>query len=220
MGARKRPWGVIAGPIIFFVGLGIYWGVQKAEGLKEQVEDWGYRLEHTAEPVAVTLPYMPLFVDGEWIGGIDTVMVLRAKVGSVDSLRIAVSVDEDEMEALEGCSLRLRVRSAEPPFFQSALACTSDTEGLVPFGHVNVADAQMTMPVMVELDELPCEHRMDIHVGPCDRLDSGFQDELRAVSDELRREARVLRSQAREMRAAIRESVRAEVRQKVRRPIP
>ncbi len=65
MGARKRPWGVIAGPIIFFVGLGIYWGVQKAEGLKEQVEDWGYRLEHTAEPVAVTLPYMPLFVDGE-----------------------------------------------------------------------------------------------------------------------------------------------------------
>ncbi len=129
-------------------------------------------------------------------------MVLRAKVGSIDSLRIAVSVDEDEMEALEGCLLRLRVRSAEPPFFQSALACTSNTEGLVPFGHVNVADAQMTMPVMVELDELPCEHRMDIH------------------GDELRREARVLRSQAREMRAAIRESVRAEVRQKVRRPIP
>jgi hypothetical protein len=218
MSVRNRPWGVIAGPIIFFVGLAIYWGVQEAAGLKDAVEDWGYRLEHTAEPVAMTLPYMPLFVDGEWIGGIDTVVVLRATPGSVDSLRIVASVGDDEdREALEGCALRLRMRSLEPPFFQHALACTSDTEGLVPFGHMHVEEAAFTAQVLVELDELPCEHHMDIHVGPCDRLDSGFQEDLQAVSDELRREARMLRDQAREMRTQIRERVRAEVRQKVRR---
>ena len=69
MSRRKRPWGVIAGPIIFFGGLVVFLGVQKAEGIKDMVQDWGYQLEHSSQPVVMELPvYLPLFVGGDHLG--------------------------------------------------------------------------------------------------------------------------------------------------------
>ncbi len=88
MSRRKRPWGVIAGPIIFFGGLVVFLGVQKAEGIKDMVQDWGYQLEHSSQPVVMELPvYVPLFVGGDWLGQLETVVVHRDRPGGVDSLR-------------------------------------------------------------------------------------------------------------------------------------
>ena len=68
MSRQRRPWGVIAGPIIFFGGLAVFLGVQKAQGIKDQVENWGYQLEHSAQPVVMELPvYVPLLVSGNWL---------------------------------------------------------------------------------------------------------------------------------------------------------
>ena len=75
MSRSKRPWGVVAGPIIFFVGLTIFMGVRTAQGVKEAVADWSHELEHSAEPVVMELPiYVPLVVGGDWVGKLETIV--------------------------------------------------------------------------------------------------------------------------------------------------
>ena len=62
MSRSRRPWGVVAGPIIFFGGLAVFLGVEKASGVRDMVEDWGHKLEHSAEPVVME----PFAVNPAW----------------------------------------------------------------------------------------------------------------------------------------------------------
>ena len=204
MSRRKRPWGVIAGPIIFFGGLAVFSGVQKAEGIKDLVQDWGYQLEHSSQPVVMELPiYVPLFVGGGWLGRLETVVVHRDRPGGLDSLLLVAEIsDERDLASLEGCALRLQIRNGNVAEFKRALRCVADTAGLIPFGKLNVPDANLNVPVLVRFDDLPCNESR-VHLGPCEAFHRDLQIEMRDLAEDLRDSAREFRDQARRMRARV-----------------
>ncbi len=205
MSKRKRPWGVIAGPIIFFGGLVVFLGVQKAEGIKDMVQDWGYQLEHSSQPVVMELPiYVPLFVGGDWLGRLETVVVHRDRPGGLDSLLLVAEIsDERDLASLEGCALRLQIRNGNVAEFKRALRCVADTAGLIPFGKLNVPDANLNVPVLVRFDDLPCNESR-VHLGPCEAFHRDLQIEMRDLAEDLRDSAREFRDQARRVRARVR----------------
>lgn len=205
MSKRKRPWGVIAGPIIFFGGLVVFLGVQKAEGIKDMVQDWGYQLEHSSQPVVMELPiYVPLFVGGDWLGRLETVVVHRDRPGGLDSLLLVAEIsDERDLASLEGCALRLQIRNGNVAEFKRALRCVADTAGLIPFGKLNVPDANLNVPVLVRFDDLPCNESR-VHLGPCEAFHRDLQIEMRDLAEDLRDSAREFRDQARRVRAKVR----------------
>ena len=213
MSTRKRPWGVIAGPIIFFGGLAIFLGVQKAEGIRDQVEDWSYQLEHSAQPVVMDLPvYVPLLVDGNWLGQLETIVVQRDRPRGIDSLRLVARISDDEdLKRLDGCALRLQISTGSLEALTQALRCVPDTKGLISFGYLNVENTNVRVPVLVRLDDLPCNDRR-IHLGPCQRFHRNLQEEMRDLAEELQGSARELRAEA----LRIRNAVRVELRDKVR----
>ncbi len=213
MSTRKRPWGVVAGPIIFFGGLAIFLGVEKAEGIKDQVENWGHQLEHSAQPVVMDLPvYVPLFVGGDWLGQLETVVVQRDRPGGVDSLRLVARISDDEdLKRLDGCALRLQISTGSLDALTHALRCVRQTKGLIPFGNLSVENTNVHVPVLVLLDDLPCNDRR-IHLGPCQQFHSNLQVEMRDLAEELQGTARELRAEA----LQIRDAVRVELRDKVR----
>lgn len=213
MSTRKRPWGVIAGPIIFFGGLAIFLGVQKAEGIRDQVEDWSYQLEHSAQPVVMDLPvYVPLLVDGNWLGQLETIVVQRDRPRGIDSLRLVARISDDEdLKRLDGCALRLQISTGSLEALTQALRCVPDTKGLISFGYLNVENTDVRVPVLVRLDDLPCNDRR-IHLGPCQRFHRNLQEEMRDLAEELQGSARELRAEARRIRNAVRVELRDKVR--------
>ncbi len=213
MSTRKRPWGVIAGPIIFFGGLAIFLGVQQAEGIKDQVENWGHQLEHSAQPVVMNLPvYVPLLVDGNWLGQLETIVVQRDRPRGVDSVRLVARISDDEdLKRLDGCALRLQISTGSIEALTRALRCVPDTKGLISFGYLNVENTNVRVPVLVQLDDLPCNDRR-IHLGPCRQFHRNLQVEMRDLAEELQGTARELRAEA----LQIRDAVRVELRDKVR----
>jgi len=214
MSRRKRPWGVIAGPIIFFGGLAVFLGVQKAGSIKALVERWGYELEHSPEPVVMDLPvYVPLFVGGDWLGRLETVVVQRDRPGAVDSVRLVAHIDDQEhLASLRNCALRLQVRDESVRELKRALRCVKDTQGMVSFGDLRVRDANMTVPVVVRVEDLPCEE-MGAHVGPCQQFQRQLQTQMRGLADELRVSARELQREARRVQSTVRVQLRDKVRE-------
>lgn len=218
MSKSKRPWGVVAAPIIFFGGLAVFLGVQKAGSIKDLVERWGYELEHSSKPVVMEMPvYVPLFVGGDWMGRLETVVVDRDRPRAIDGLHLVAEIHDDDLATLKDCALRLQLRDGDLGDFKRALRCTSDTRGLVAFGDLAVPSARLNIPVMVSVDDLPC-HDHDIHVGPCDHASSELEfgneleRELQGLAEELRRTAREFRSEARRVRSTVRTEVRDKVR--------
>jgi hypothetical protein len=210
MSRRKRPWGVIAGPIIFFGGLVVFLGVQKAEGIKDMVQDWGYQLEHSSQPVVMELPvYVPLFVGGDWLGQLETVVVHRDRPGRVDNLRLVAKIsDQRGLASLEGCALRLQIHNGSVSEFKRALRCVEDTAGLIPFGNLSVPNANLNVPVFVRFDDLPCNESR-VHLGPCEEFHRDLQVGMRGLAEDLRDSAREFRNQARRVRSTVRAELKA-----------
>lgn len=217
MSRRKRPWGVYAGPILFFGGLAVFLGVQKAGSIKDLVEHWGYELEHSSEPVVMDLPvYVPLFVGGDWLGRLETVVVQRDRPGTVDGVHLIAHIDEKEhLASLEGCALRLQVRDDNIRELKRALRCVKDTKDLIPFGDLWVRDANLTFPVVVRLEDLPCDE-MGRHVGPCEQFQHQLQIQMRGLADELSVSFRELQREARRIQSRVQMEVREKVREAAR----
>ncbi len=212
MSGSRRPWGVIAGPIIFFGGLMIFLGVEKAQGVKEIVKDWGHELEHSAAPVVMDLPvYVPLFIGGDWLGRLETIVVDRTRPGAVDSLQLFANVsDKEDLAVLEKCSIRIRPPRGELSEFKRALRCVSDTEGMLAFGHLDVNEAVLSVPLFVLADDLPCEKAF--LTGPCSRIRGEMQVELRELAEELRVSAEEFRVEAERIKRGVRVRVRERLR--------
>jgi hypothetical protein len=216
--SRKRPWGVVAAPFILGLGLAGFWGTNAAMAMKEKVQDWAYQLEHSSEPVTMVMPSVPLvpplFVNSRHVGRIEKIVVERNHPRSIDSVQILASVDHGFQKQLTDCSLRLRVMSADPGSLKRALRCTADTDGLVPFGHLEVAGTDLTVPILVRLGDLPCDHE-EIQVGPCGSLSSDLHADLHQLSEELRNNGQQIRIELRDVEALkqeIRERVKASIR--------
>lgn len=212
MSRSRRPWGVIAGPIIFFGGLMIFLGVQKAQGVKEIVQDWGHELEHSAAPVVMDLPvYVPLFVGGDWLGRLETIVVDRTRPGAIDSLQLFANIsDMANLAALENCSIRIRPPRGELSEFKSALRCVNDTKGMLAFGHLDVNEADLSIPLFVLADDLPCEKAF--LTGPCSRIHGDMQAELQELAEELRASAEEFRVEAERIKRDVRVRMRERLR--------
>jgi hypothetical protein len=103
------------------------------------------------------------------------------------------------------------VSSWDPEGLKRALRCTRDTEGLLSFGSLEIAGADMTVPILVRLGDLPCD-QSDMHVGPCGEMTHELNQELHQLRADLQREMRRVRidvrNAAREARSAVRATIR------------
>ncbi len=230
MSRPKRPFGVIAGPIVLVLGMAIFWGAQSAMAMKEQVMDWSYQLEYSPEPVVMHMPNVPvvppLMINNDRMGRIDMVVVQRSQPGHVDSITIMAEVPERYRAALEDCHLRLRVPSMDLHGYTRALMCTSDTDGLVTFGHLNVLNSDIKVPILMRSEDLPCDHHQ-VHGTPCGKTTERFILDLRSLQRELHletdrarveahRSAEEARREAQRIRTEVRQQVRESVRSAVR----
>lgn len=237
MGREKRPWGIVAGPVVFVLGLGAFWGAKSALAVKDQVQDWGYQFEHSSAPLHMEMPDIPLvpplYVNGDRIGRIETIVVQRTRPSSIDSLTIIATVDSHFMGELSDCALRLRLRDLDEHTLTEALHCTRDTDNLQAFGHLEVEGSDHAVPILVREGDLPCDER-GIQVGPCGAISGAKQAELQAELRDLEREleqqnqeitiqlkqssgeVRVELERAREELRRARQEVRAKVRTVIR----
>ena len=169
-------------------------------------------MEHSAAPVVMDLPvYVPLFVGGDWLGRLETIVVDRTRPGAVDSLRLFATVsDKEDLAVFEKCSIRIRPPRGDVSEFKRALRCVSDTKGMLAFGHLDVNEAVLSVPLFVLADDLPCEEAF--LAGPCSRIHGEMQAELQKLAEELRASAEEFRVEA----ERIKRDVRVQVRERLR----
>ncbi|UCG87358.1 MAG: hypothetical protein JSW71_02095 [Gemmatimonadota bacterium] len=186
----------IGAPLILVVGLGAVWAYKQGSNLVRQIESWGHELEHSSEPVVLQVSGFPIistmYVDGDRVGKLDRVVVLRQAPGGVDSLRIVVNAeDEEHLKHMSGCQLQLDPEALEGTFptegWKHIMHCVSETEGLVPFGTVVFEDAGREVTLLLHQHDLPCDHMS--HTKGCDS-ERDYRVEMRRLRDEIRTEVR------------------------------
>jgi hypothetical protein len=186
----------IGAPLILVVGLGAVWAYRQGSNLVRQIETWGHELEHSSEPVVLKVSGFPIissmYVDGDRVGKLDRIVVLRQKPGAVDSLRIVVSAEDGErLKQVSECHLQLDPEALENTFptdgWKHIMHCVSDTEGLVPFGTVVFEDVGRKVTLLLDRRDLPCDHMSDSKA--CDDT-RDYTVEMQKLRDEIRTEVR------------------------------
>lgn len=186
----------IGAPLILVVGLGAVWAYRQGSNLVRQIETWGHELEHSSEPVVLKVSGFPIissmYVDGDRIGKLDRIVVLRQEPGAVDSLRIVVSAEDGErLKQVSECHLQLDPEALENTFptdgWKHIMHCVSDTEGLVPFGTVVFEDVGRKVTLLLDRRDLPCDHMSDSKA--CDNA-RDYTVEVQKLRDEIRTEVR------------------------------
>jgi hypothetical protein len=186
----------IGAPLILVVGLGAVWAYRQGSNLVRQIETWGHELEHSSEPVVLKVSGFPIissmYVDGDRVGKLDRIVVLRQKPGAVDSLRIVVSAEDGErLKQVSECHLQLDPEALENTFptdgWKHIMHCVSDTEGLVPFGTVVFEDVGRKVTLLLDRRDLPCDHMSDSKA--CDNA-RDYTVEVQKLRDEIRTEVR------------------------------
>jgi hypothetical protein len=186
----------IGAPLILIVGLGAVWAYRQGADLVQQIETWGNELEHSSEPVVLQVSGFPIistmYVDGDRIGKLDRIVVLRQAPGDVDSLRIVVNVeDATQLKLMSECNLHLDPEAMEDKFpldgWKQLLSCVSETEGLVSFGSVVFEGSGHEVKLMLNEHDLPCDHMS--HAEACDDK-RDLRAEMRRLRDEIRTEVK------------------------------
>jgi hypothetical protein len=186
----------IGAPLILIVGLGVAWGVRKGSAMVHQLEDWGQAWDHSSEPVDMHVADFPIistmYVDGEKVGRLENIVLLRQAPRELDSVRIVVSVpQESDAFQLNECQLKLDPGALEDTFplegWKHLMSCVSDTEGLVQFGSVVFSGLDRELNLLLERDDLPCDHMHD--AGRCGDLDD-LRAEMQRLGEEIKRDVR------------------------------
>ena len=186
----------IGAPLILVVGLGVAWGVRKGSAMVHQLEDWGNEWEHSSEPVDMRVAEFPIisnmYVDGEKVGKLENIVLLRQAPRGLDSVRMVVSIPQlEHMEHLSDCELKLDPGALEDTFplegWKKMMNCVSDTEGLVRFGSVVLAGMDHELNLLLEREHLPCDHMSDS--GLCGDLQD-LRIEMRRLGEEIKREVK------------------------------
>ncbi|MDH5804944.1 MAG: hypothetical protein OEZ54_07140 [Gemmatimonadota bacterium] len=212
MSRTKRPWGVVAAPIVLVAGLVVITGVRTAEGWKEEVERWGYELQHTDHTVRMEMPvYVPMFLAGDWVGELETVIVERLEPGAIDKVTVHATAGDDwDGSQWEGCAVELRVLSDHSNNFKNVFRCIQDTSDMIEFGSIFMdGNGPGEIPIFVRIGGLPCEENLGVELTPCAKVRSDITTEMREMAEQIRSEAERIRDEAR----AIRTQVRNEIRQ-------
>jgi hypothetical protein len=137
--------------VVFVAGLATF---QLARGGR-RVADYGRQvvdsIRYGSGSVAVRIPFVPIYVDGDRVGTLDSVVLLRHDRDSIEGIRVVVQPgDGSARERLAACTIELT--SLEHFDLKHALHCAGDTTGLAPFGML-VADRE-GHPLFVREDRL------------------------------------------------------------------
>jgi len=186
----------IGAPLILVVGLGVAWGVRKGQAMVHQLEDWGNEWEHSAEPVDLHVANFPIissmYVDGERLGKLENIVLLRQAPGELDSVRLVVSApNSDLLLHLNDCKLKVDPEAMEGAFppdgWKQMIRCVSDTEGLVPFGTMVLSNLDRELGLLLAREHLPCDRMHGS--SACEDL-SQLRDEMRQLKEQIRQDVR------------------------------
>jgi hypothetical protein len=213
----KRAFIAIVAPLVVLGGLAITRGAGEVRDIKHTIENWSYELEHSSDPVALNVGFLPMYVDGHNVGKLQTVVVQRAEPGAVDSLLVLVKPGADGLGEHAGCSFRFDPEAFErsgPMGYRNAVHCVTAAEaaeaGLVRFGSVVFENIGHQAALYLDAAHAPCGHMGDAGADAC----SDLKTELRAMREELRtnlrRELRSVRGQRIEVNVDV-DKINAEV---------
>lgn len=208
MTTSHRVFVAIGAPLLAVVGIVSFWGIRNAQAMKQQISQWADTLEHSASPVAMSLPFIPMYIDGHKVGSLEGVVVKRTEPGAIDSLRIIVGLGGAlEGRPFDGCAFQLDPDAFDhdgPLGFRRAVRCVGDTTDLVRFGTVVLEGTGREAALFLEAGDLPCRH-MSSSTEACTHV----AQEIRRLRNEVRDEVRVeLRRTQHEIRNEIRNRIR------------
>lgn len=183
MSAARRIFVAIGAPTVVIVGLAAIWGARNAAQIKHQIESWNDSLEHSANPVVMDLPAIPIWVGGERIGRLESITVERHAPATVDSLQVRISLSENQdISHWAGCSFQFDPDAFDrkgPLGFLQATQCLDSPGDLVRFGTVSFAGTNQSARLYLAADDLPCEHMAE-ETEACSQLN---QDIRKAMTD-------------------------------------
>jgi hypothetical protein len=221
---------LLTAPVIVVLGLtAAFWG-RRAAAFGSSVRHWADSLDHGSGPVRIVVP-LPVYVSGARVGNLDTIVVERHAMHTVDSLRVVVkSVQLAKLAELSSCAVRVQsLNQFDPGEYPRALSCATDTAGLTRFGTVSFApghdvvlymDASDVACLRPEVADVPAPAKgvkaVTIPAHSCGRHVNVNGAEIQRMVRQAQLEARRAGTEARvQARDVTREEVRAQVRQAV-----
>ena len=147
---------LLTAPLIVVAGLtAVFWG-RRAAAFGSNVRHWADSLDRGSGPVRIVLP-LPVYIGGDRVGNLDTVVIERHQRHSVDSLRIVVKPLASAGAAeLPSCAVRIEsFDRLDPGEYNRALVCASDTSGLTRFGTVSFGGSR-TAALYVDASDAAC----------------------------------------------------------------
>jgi len=92
--------------VVFIAGLGAFQLVRGGRHVTAYGRDVIDSVKHGSGPVAVRLPFVPVFVDGERLGTLDSVVLLRHERDSIEGLRVVMQPgDRGAGDRLASCTI-------------------------------------------------------------------------------------------------------------------
>lgn len=196
MSTTRRILLTIGAPTVVLVGLLAIWGYRNGAQLKAQIDRWSDSLEHSPNPVRMDLPIMPVWVEGDYVGNLRTVVVQREAPATVDSLMVRIALaDNENVEDWAGCYFHFDPDAFERsgPFgFLQALHCLDAPGDLVRFGTVRFDGSDLAAGLYLAPSDLPCEH-MRADVRACSQLNVDIREAVKDLRAEVRMHIRDLK---------------------------
>ena len=236
----------IGAPLILMLGVGVAWGVRKGSTVVREIERWSESLEHTADPVELRVSGFPIistmYLDGAKIGKLDRIVMLRERVGDVDSVQVIAHVDDRHLARVSQCNFAFNPEAMQDVFptegWKRVLQCESDVSHLTPFGTVLFEGSDLSAPLYVERSSADCsdelstiiETSVNAAMASVVEVSEALGSDVHATVDEVviaptnvTLAVDCLRSQKERVRAQVtrlRDEIRRDVRRSLRRRSP
>lgn len=179
-------------PLVVVAGVAGVLAARRAVTLRNAVELWADSLKHGSGPLALGMPFVPAYLDGRKIGSLDSLRLERHQPRAVDSLRLVIDLagNASDDPEVRGCTFQLV--TFDPGEFKRALACASDTVGLVPFGRVVFVQGGAAS-LYVSATVLACAPWTDRSDADCvrQRVHKQVKRDIRHAREQVRRNIRV-----------------------------
>ena len=208
-------------PMIFIFGMGLGTGVSTTSAMAQQISTYADSIEHSASPVEMDVAGWPLvsrlYVDGEHVGRLNKITLMRQEAGQVDSIRITIQLALAEFVAkMDECNLHFNpeiLEHSEGPSdilhnWKGMFTCVADAAELVQFGTIEFdgydeeTNLYMSQELRAELDAELAEAAEEIREA-MEELD----DEMIELDEELAELALEITAEVAEAMAELQEEL-------------